>query len=113
VEGAGALRAKSRRDTMLFLVQWEFIDTSEEGSRRSLNVFQNWQPPAGAEFKGFYGYADNSGGVAILEVDSFATLARTTAPFTPWLRFSATPILDIQESAAIAGEAVGFLDSIQ
>lgn len=97
---------------MLFHVVWEFIDTTEEGDRRSLEVFEKWQPPTGAEFKGFYGFADNSGGVAIIEVDSTATLARTTAPFTPWLRFTATPILPIEDAAAIAGEGIAFRDSV-
>lgn len=97
---------------MLFHVTWEFIDTSEEGSARSLQVFQNWQPPAGADFKGFYGFADNSGGVAIIEVDSLATLAKTTAPFVPWLRFAATPILPVEEMAAIEGEALAFIGGI-
>ena len=97
---------------MLFHVTWEFADTTEEGSRRSLAVFSKWQPPAGAEFKGFYGFADGGGGVAIIEVDSAATLARTTAPWTPWLTFTATPIVPIEESSAIAGEAIGFRDSI-
>jgi hypothetical protein len=91
---------------VLFHVSWEFIDSSEEGEKRSLEVFSRWQPPAGAEFKGFYAFADNSGGVAIIEVDSPQTLARTTAPFVPWLRFAATPLIPIEESAAIAGEAI-------
>ena len=98
---------------MLFHVIWEFVDTSEEGERRSLSVFQIWQPPAGAEFRGFYGFADGAGGVAIVEVDSVQTLARTTAPWTPWLRFTVTPILPIEESAAISGEGVAFRDSIE
>ena len=72
---------------MLFHVSWDFIDTTEDGARRSLNVLAGWQPPAGAEFKGFYGFADGRGGVAIIEADSVATLTRTTAPWTPWLRF--------------------------
>ena len=97
---------------MLFHVTWEFIDPSEEGEKRSLDVFSKWQPPAGAEFRGFYGFADNSGGVAIIEVDSLQTLGRTTAPFVPWLRFAATPILPIEELAQIGGEAVVFRDSI-
>ena len=97
---------------MLFHVTWDFVDSSEEGSARSLAVFQNWQPPAGADFKGFYGFADGSGGVAIIEVDSVETLARTTAPFTAWLHFSATPILPIQDSARIAGEALAFVQSV-
>ena len=97
---------------MLFHVAWEFIDTSEDAERRSLAVFAKWEPPAGAEFKGFYGFADGGGGVAIIEVDSAATLARTTAPWTPWLRFTATPIVPIEESAAIGTEGIAFRDSV-
>jgi hypothetical protein len=53
---------------MLFCVTWEFIDTSEAGTRRSLGVFQQ--------------------------------------------RFTVKPVLPIESSAAIAGEAVGFRDSV-
>jgi hypothetical protein len=97
---------------MLFHVVWDFVDTSEDGERRSLAVFAKWQPPAGAEFKGFYGFADGTGGVAIIEADSAATLARTTAPWTPWLRFTATPIVPIDESTGIGMEAIAFRDSV-
>jgi hypothetical protein len=97
---------------MLFLVTWEFTDTSEEGTRRSLNVFANWTPPAGANFQGFYGYSEGGGGAAIVEVDSHETLAKTVAPFTPWLSFTATAIIPIETSAAIANEALRFLDSV-
>jgi hypothetical protein len=97
---------------MLFHVTWEFVDTSEEGSRRSLAVFSKWQPPDGAEFKGFYGFTDGRGGVALIEADGAATLSRTTAPWIPWLRFTATPIIPIEESTQIANEAVAFRDSV-
>lgn len=97
---------------MLFHVTWQFTDTSEEGERRSLSVFSQWQPPAGAEFQGFYGFVDGTGGVALIEVDSAATLARVTAPWTPWLHFTTTPIIPIEESAAIGGEGVAFRDSV-
>ena len=97
---------------MLFHVSWKFRDNDEDALRRSLAVFAQWQPPAEADFKGFYGNADGTGGVAIIEVESAATLARTTAPWAPWLNFTATAILPIQESSAISGEAVAFRDSI-
>jgi hypothetical protein len=93
---------------MLFHVSWELVDSSEEGIRRSLAVFQSWKPPEGAEFQAFYGFADGGGGFAIVEVEDAATLDRTTAPFVPWLRFEMTPIVPIEESAAIAGEAIAF-----
>ncbi len=97
---------------MQFLVTWTFTDTTEEGERRSLSVFSKWQPPAGANFKEFHGFADGSGGCAIVEVDSAATMARAVAPFTPWLQFTVTPLVPIQESAGIAAEAIAFRDNI-
>ena len=93
---------------MLFMVSWEFIDISEAGEKRSLEVFSRWQPPEGSDFQRFYGFADGTGGMAIVEVDSAATLAKATAPFLPWLRFTAKAILPIEESTGIAMEAIGF-----
>ncbi len=98
---------------MLFHVTWEFIDMSEAAERRHLAVFARWRPPAEADFKAFYNFADNSGGVAIVEVDSAATLARTTAAWVPWLRFTATPIEPVERTIAIRGEAVEFRDSVR
>jgi hypothetical protein len=97
---------------MLFHVTWTVHSPSEEGGQRSLTLFQSWQPPADAEFKGFYGRADGQGGVAIVEADSAQALARTTAPWVPWLRFEITPILPIEEGAAIGGEAAAWRASI-
>jgi hypothetical protein len=97
---------------MLFHVMWQFTDQGEESERRSLAVFAQWTPPAEAQFQGFYGLADGSGGVAIIEVDSAATLLRTLAPWTPWLAFQTTPILPIEEATGISGEAIGFRDSV-
>ena len=100
---------------MLFHVTWEF----EQYERRGTLPVTSGLPPlagdhqAGAEFKGFYGNADGRGGVAIIEADSAATLARTTAPWTPWLRFTVTPIVPIEEATAIAGEAVAFRDTVK
>ena len=97
---------------MLFHTTWEFVNTGEEAIERNLAFFAQWKPPTGFEFKGFWGYADGSGGVAIIEVDSAATIARATAPFTPWLRFTSTPILPIEESTAIAADAVAARASV-
>jgi hypothetical protein len=97
---------------VLFHVTWQVISPSEDGERRSLAVFAKWQPPAGAQFQGFYAFADGTGGVAIIEVDSAATLAETIAPWTPWLRFTTTPILPIEESTAINHGGIAFRDSV-
>lgn len=90
---------------MLFLVTWEFVDRSTEGQQESLARFSKWQPGP-AQFHGFYGFADGNGGFAIVEAADAATLARTVAPWTDALLFEIRPVLPIQESAAIAGEAL-------
>jgi hypothetical protein len=92
---------------MLFLVTWDFTDTSDEMQRRTLELFSKWQPGP-ATFHGFYGYATANGGIGIVEAADAAALARTCAPWTPWLKFDAKPILPIQESTAINGEALAW-----
>ncbi len=97
---------------MLFHVTWQFTDQTEEAEKRSNQVFAQWQPPAEAQFQGFFGFADGSGGVAIIEADSAQTLLRVVAPWTPWLSFEATPIIPVEEAVAIADEAIAFRDSV-
>ncbi|HUC14489.1 MAG TPA: DUF3303 family protein [Acidimicrobiales bacterium] len=97
---------------MLFHVTWAPTDTSDEAQRRGQAMLGKWQPPAGAEFKGFYGFVGGGGGVAIIEVDSAATLARTMAPWTMLLSFTVTPILTIEEGSGINAEAFAFRDSV-
>jgi hypothetical protein len=97
---------------MLFQVTFEFIDSSESGSRRSLQLFSKWQPGP-AKFQGFYGYADGTGGCAIVEAASAADLARTMAPWVPFLRFDAKVILPIQEASGISVEAMNWRDAIK
>jgi hypothetical protein len=76
----------------------------EESGPRSSDRFRGARRPLTWRILGV-AYADGSGGVAIVETDSAATIAKATAPFTPWLRFSTTPILPVEEASAIAGEA--------
>ena len=97
---------------MLFHVTWDFIESTEDGERRHVALFAEWQLPAEMEVQAFYIDADYSGGMAIGEVESAATLARCFAPWLPWLRFTAKPVLPVEESMAIRGEGVVFRDSV-
>jgi hypothetical protein len=92
---------------MLFLVTWDFRDPSDEMQKQTLGLFSMWQPGP-AVFQGFYGFANGDGGVAIAESEDAATIARTVAPWTPWLSFKLQPILPIQDSTAINGEALAW-----
>ena len=96
---------------MLFHVTWDVIDASEINEKRTLQLFSKWQPGPG-KFQAFYGFADGSGGVALIEAGSAADLAKTLAPWTPFLEFTTRVILPIQETVEISSAAVSWRDSI-
>jgi hypothetical protein len=100
----------SKEDPMLFHVTWDFIDSSETGQKRSLQLFSKWQPGPG-RFQAFYGFADGGGGVAFIEAGSATDLMKTLAPWTPFLKFTTRVILPIQETAEINGAAATWRDA--
>ena len=63
-------------------------------------------------FQAFYGFADGGGGVALIEAGSATDLAKTIAPWTPFLKFTTRVILPIQESAEIDSAAATWRDAI-
>ncbi len=95
---------------MLFHVTWEFTDNSETGQKRILQLFSKWQPGPG-QIQTFHGFADGGGGVALIEASSVSDLAKTIAPWTPYMKFSARAILPIHESTEINGAAGAWRDS--
>lgn len=96
---------------MLFHVTWEFTNSSEADQRRSNLLFAKWEPGP-ARFEAFYGFADGGGGVALIEAASATDLAKTIAPWTPFLKFTTRVILPIQESAEIDNGAAAWRDTI-
>lgn len=98
---------------MLFAVTWTERGASEEGQKRLLQLFTNWKPPAGLEFKGFYDFADGSGGIAIVEAPSAAAVLEATGPFTPYLEFRAVPIVDSYEAVPIFQRVNAWRDSLR
>lgn len=95
---------------MLFHVSWEYIDMSETAQKRSGDLFAQWQPGP-AQFQAFYDFADRTGGFALVEASSASDLAKTMAPWTPFLKFSARPVLPVQESAEIEQAAAAWRES--
>ena len=66
---------------MLFAVSFTpRANTNEDREKRTLNLFSQWKPPAGYEFKSFYDYADGDGGIAIVEAATAEALARSACP---------------------------------
>ena len=94
---------------MKYVVAWETrADVSEDAQARSLHVFSKWAPAEGTTYLQFVGRVDGRGGFAVAETDDIALVARDLAIFSAFFDFSVYPVLDIQESARIGGEAVEF-----
>ena len=82
---------------MRFLVEWEWTEsTSDQELANALAVFAAWKPPI--ELSEWSGFGDSNGGFAIAETADANDLARITAPWAPWLRFTIRPIHPIQET---------------
>jgi hypothetical protein len=97
---------------MKYVVQWEpRQNASEEVQARSLQVFSKWTPSPNATFREFVGRVDGRGGFAVIDTDDVTTIARDMAIFGAFFDMSVYPVLEIQESAKIGGDAVEFRGS--
>jgi len=95
---------------MRFLITWKLSTGSEADQARILDLFAKWQPPV--ELQEWSGFADGGGGMAIADTDDVESLARVTAPWTPWLEFTVRPLLPIQQTAAALADAADFRASV-
>ena len=83
-------------------------NASEEVQARSLQVSGKWSPAQGTNFVQFVGRVDGGGGFAVVETRDVTLIARDMAVFSAFFHMSVYPVLDIQETARIGGEAVEF-----
>jgi hypothetical protein len=97
---------------MKYVVAWESrASASEDMQARSLQVFGKWSPAEGTNFLQFVGRVDGRGGFAVVEAEDVALIARDMAVFGAFFDMSVYPVMDIQETARITGEAVAFRGS--
>lgn len=97
---------------MKYVITWqERANTSEEVQARSLEVFSRWAPDPGTNFLQFVSRIDSRGGFAVVETDDPKLVNRDMAIFGAFFEMSVFPVLDVQEGAAIAGEAFAFLQA--
>ena len=98
---------------MLFCLWYTARDVTEEKEKRSLNLFTNWKPPAGYEFKAHYALADGTGGIAIVEANSPATLLEAHAPWGPFFEFRTVPVVEIDKAVPIFQRVNAWRDSVK
>jgi hypothetical protein len=86
---------------------------SEEAAKRVQQIYSQWKPPEGVEIKAFYSLADGSGGIVISEANSPAAMLEAISPFTPYLDYRVTPIVEIAEAVSIGQRVNAWRDSIR
>ena len=97
---------------MLFGVVYTFRNATEEREKRGLQLFTNWTPPQGFEFKAHYALADGSGGIAIVEASSSEVMYEANAPFTGFIDFKISPVVDMSAAVPILQKTNAWRDSV-
>ena len=86
---------------------------NEEGVARALELFSKWQPPPRARPSTNSSAASTpKEGFAVVETDNPTDLLDSTAKFAPFNVFQIHPVVDINDWAQTAREAVDFRVSI-
>jgi len=99
---------------MLFAVHYANQAHGDEAlDKRTLKLLASWKPPAGFDMKGWYDYADGSGGIAIVDVPSAEVLLEAVAPWSAFLTFSVKPLVSIEASTPIIEKGVAWRDSVK
>ena len=108
------MRFSAEESLMLFaLIYTPKGDTTEETEKRSLQLFNNWTPPAGYDQKAHYVRADGSGGIVIVEVSSAADLAEAATPWGPFFDITTVPVLDVEEGVSITQKVYDWRGSVR
>lgn len=104
----------SEEAAVLFAIHYlTKADANEDRDRRTTKLLAAWRPPAGFDMKGWYDYADGSGGVAIVDVVSADVLLEGLAPWSTFIDFSAKPIVPVEKSTPIFEKGIAWRDSIR
>ena len=79
-----------------------------DGARqeRSLQIFTEWTPPKGLDFRAHYLRADGNGGIAIVEADAATVIGEAVAPFSPFFEYEIVPLMEVEEAIPVLMRAI-------
>jgi Protein of unknown function (DUF3303) len=83
---------------------------SEESQKRSLQLFQSWEPPF--EFKHHWARANADGGIAVVDTESAEALLEGIAPRTPFFTFDVTPIVAVEDAMPLFAKTNAWRNSV-
>ena len=99
---------------MLFAVNYTNEPHGDEArEKRTFRMLAAWKPPAGFDMKGWYDYADGSGGVAIVDAASPDVLLEAVSPWALFLKFSVKPLVSVEASTPIFQKGIAWRDSVK
>ena len=78
----------------------------EQRQERSLQLFTEWTPPDGIDFRAHYLRADGNGGIGIVDADAAAVIGEAVAPFSPFFEYEIVPLMEVEEAVAVLQRAV-------
>lgn len=98
---------------MKYVISWLAKPTiGEVEIARSLQVFGKWAPSETVTFEQFLGRADAKGGFAVVTTDDIYAVVRDMAIFGTWFDMEVIPVVEVGELAAISGDALTFMASV-
>jgi hypothetical protein len=99
---------------MLFAVNYTTHPHGDEArDKRTFALLAAWKPPDGFDMKGWYDYADGSGGIAIVDVPSAEVLLEALGPWATFLVFSVKPLVTVQSSTPIFQKGIAWRDAVK
>jgi len=87
-------------------------NVTEETTKRSLDLFTNWTPPAGFAFKSHYSFSDGTGGLFVADATA-ETLLEATTPWAPFFAFTVWPVVDITAAVPVFQKVYAWRDSVR
>ena len=99
---------------MLFAVNYTTQPHRDEAhDKRTFKLLAAWKPPTGFDMKGWYDYADGSGGFALVDVPTADVLLEALAPWSTFLTFSVKPLVPVEASTPIFEKGIAWRDSVK
>ena len=83
----------------------------EAAQKRILDVFGNWDTPAGLTFHQFVVRVGDWGGYAVLETDNLADIHAITTALAAFT-FRLEPVIDVMDAVAIELEAMAWRETV-
>jgi hypothetical protein len=99
---------------MKYVIEYAFrrdglsFEQTEGNLETLLKAFSKWQPEDGLKVLTFLTAVEGSGGYVVVETNDPKALTTFTHKFVPWNDIKVIPVVEVGESAEIAGQTAAW-----